>query len=152
MVAEPETAARLLFEPRTPKRRALIIPNQIDMKQKKILKGGSCDLHTLKNLKAELAQLRRDRDTEKRKALLTTIQRDYFRSLSDYANDYLLSNHRTEEEDRKVKENYVSFSNRIREEYGEEAKPLVLDLYKKYLGARYTLTMNSPYQSKGLKS
>lgn len=117
------------------------------MKQKKFSKGGSCNLRTIKNLKAEAAQLRRDRNTEKKKALLSSIQRDYFRSLVIYANESIIYPVITEEQHREAKQRYKDFEQRLLAEYAKEAKPLVLDLYKKYLGANYTLMAEYPYQS-----
>ena len=117
------------------------------MKQKKFSKGGSCNLRTIKNLKAEAAKLRRDRETERKKALLSSIQRDYFHSIWDYTNDYIMAVCKTEEQNRDFQQKYVSLIHRLQEEYGEEAKPIVLDLYKKYLGAYSTLMVKYPYRS-----
>ena len=105
--------------------------------------GGS--LQTLRRLRKALAETRRGRETERKRALLCSVQRDFFGSLVGYIEEYFMIATRTEEELRQTKKNYKSFQLKKEQKYAEEAKPLIEALYRSKAKRCYAKMCCEPY-------
>lgn len=133
---------RLLCEPRTPKQRVLFILNHKDMRKKRFCSG---ELQSLRDIKAEFAKVRRERETERKAALLCSIQRDFYRSLVSYMEDYVITAAKTEEQIAEAKLRYKSFAQKLEAKYAEEARPFVAELYRKHGSDYTTIRRYEPY-------
>ena len=116
------------------------------MKKKNLYNGGGRDsLHSLRRLRTALAEARRERETERKKALLCSIQRDFYGSLVGYLDEYFVIAAKTEEQFRETKQHYQSFAEKRKQEYTEEAKPLIEALYTNKAGRYYAKNFCEPY-------
>ena len=110
--------------------------------------GGRNSLHSLRQLRTALAEARRERETERKRALLCSIQRDFYGSLVGYFEEYFMIAAKTEEQLKEAKQHYKSFALKKEKKYAEEAKPLIEALYPNKGGGRlYAKLLCEPYYS-----
>lgn len=108
-------------------------------------RGGSNSLLTVKRLKTDLAEARRERETERKKALLCSMQRDFYGSLVGYFDEYFMVAAKTEEQLKEAKQHYKSFALKKEQRYKEEAKPLIEALYNSEAKRIYANKLCEPY-------
>lgn len=119
------------------------------MKRKSFTNGGGrkpLSFKRLRDLKAEVAELRRERNQERQKAFLCAIQRDFYHYLVGYFEEYVLVAARTEEQLQAAKQHYYSFAAKRERRYADEAREFVAALYGvRGMGAYTTLRVFEPY-------
>ena len=113
---------------------------------------GADTLHTLRRIRKTtdnviraLDTVRRARETEHKKALLCAMQRDFYSSLVDYFDEYVMLAAQTEEQLKEAKQNYKSFAQKKARIFFEESRPLIDAIYEGKKGAYLAKRCAEPY-------